>query len=186
MSAASDPRARRWAPIVAVVATIAALTVGGRVAATIARDAVPATVGVDGVATIEPPPGWTENVEARRGDGASQRFVLTKGSAIVAVTAVEDAEVAAPTLAARYRLALEERAIHLVWTRLEPVAVGGLPGVRFSYGGLTSRAGDVEGVVTVAVSPGGSGLILDGVAPEGALAAVAGDLAAMAEGAHIG
>jgi hypothetical protein len=176
----------RWGPVAAVVVAIAVLTLGGRVAADLVGGTSPVTVGVDGVATITPPGGWAVEDPSGTPTDGSRRFVLTKGGAVVAFTAIDGALVAAPELASRYRLALEDRFVQLAWTRPVAVTVGGVPGVRFAYGGLGSSGTAVEGVVAVAVSPSGEGLIIDGVASEGSLAAVAGDLATMAEGARIG
>jgi hypothetical protein len=177
---------RAWAPALGVAAAILVLTLGARVVSSAVRDATGQTVGVDGVATIDPPDGWTEDLAARRDENGARTFVLTKGSAVVAVTVIVDAGVDLPTLAAAYDDGvLDARFLELAKTDPQPVSVGGLPGVRTIYVGRTSSRTDVEGVVTVAVGPGGAGLVIDGAAPEGLLASVAEDLEAMAEGARI-
>jgi hypothetical protein len=177
---------RGWAPALGVAAAILVVTLGASVVSSAARDATDGTVGVEGVATIDPPDGWTEDVAARRDEDGARTFVLTKGSAVVAVTVIPDAGVDLPTLAAAYDDdVLDARFLELAKTDPQPVSVGGLPGVRTIYVGRTSSRTDVEGVATVAVGPGGAGLVIDGAAPEGLLASVAHDLEAMAAGARI-
>ena len=187
MSGGASSAWRRSAPALAVVGVILLLTIGGRVAATLAGEAAAPNVGVDGVAVVHPPAGWSENVEARASDGSSERTVIAKGNAAVVVTAIPDARTAAPTLAEVYLGdVLGDRFLRYATTRPVPAVVGGLPGVRVTYVGETLQGAAVEGVVTVAVSPDGAGLVLDGFAPEGFLAAIASDLRDMAEGAEIG
>lgn len=174
----------RW-PTLAAVAAILVVTGGGRLVSAAVSDDAPASIGVEGVATIVPPPGWAEDLAARRDDGTARRFVLTKGSAVLVMTVLPDARVAAPELGTAYlREALGARLLQV--TAVPPVAVGGLPGARLTYMGLTPSRAAVEGVVTTVVAPDGAALVLDGFAPEGSLAAVAEDLARIAAEARIG
>ena len=77
-----DASRRRWGPIIAVVTVIAFVTIGGRVVATAIRDGTAGTVGLEGVATVDPPAGWVEDEAARERSADAARFVLTKGSAV--------------------------------------------------------------------------------------------------------
>ena len=178
---------RAWAPALGVAAAIVAVTLGASIASTAVRSASASVVGIEGVATIDPPDGWTEDPDARRDEDGAVRFVLAKGSASVVITVVPDAGVDPPTLAAAYeRRVLQARLLELAKTDPQPATVGGIPAVRTIYVGTTASRADVEGFVTVAVGPGGEGLVIDGVAPEGLLASVVRDLEAMADGARIG
>jgi hypothetical protein len=178
---------RAWAPPLGVAAAIVAVTVGASVASTTVRDASGPIVGIEGVATIDPPDGWIEDPAARRSDDGTLRLVLAKGSASVSITVIADAGADLPTLAAAYeRRVLQARLLELAKTDPQPATVGGLPAVRTIYVGRTTSRADIEGVVTVAVGPGGEGLVIDGVAPEGLLASVVADLEAMSDGATIG
>ena len=185
MTEARAPR-ETWAPVIAVVAVIAFATVGGRVAATVLRGGTAGTIGLDGIATVDPPAGWTEDAAARERRADAATFVLTKGSAVAIVTVATGTNEAAPTLAERYvREELEARVLQLVARPLPgAVAVGGLPGVRVVYAGVTAGRSAVEGVLTVAVAPDGTALVVDAFAPEGSLAAVAADVETMTSGAR--
>ena len=187
MSGQARRTLRAWAPALGVAAAIVAVTLGASVASIAVRDASGPVVGIEGVATVDPPDGWTEDPDARRDEDGALRFVLVKGSASVAITVFPDAGVDLPTLAAAYeRGVLQARLLELATTDPQPATIGGLPAVRTIYVGRTTSRADVEGVVTVAVGHGGEGLVIDGVAPEGLLASVAADLEAMAHGAEIG
>jgi hypothetical protein len=167
-----------------VAAAIVAVTLGGRVAATAVRDAAGASVGIAGVATVDPPRGWTEDPTLR--DDDPTRFVLTKGSAVVAVTVLPESGVDLPTLMASYeRRVLDPRLLDLATTDPVPAGVGGLPGLRLIYVGRAANRAQVEGVVMATVGPSGAGLVIDATAPESVLATVAEDVAAMAAGASV-
>jgi hypothetical protein len=183
-----DATRRRWVSTTDVVAAIAFVTIGGRVVATALRDGTAGTLGLDDVVTVDPPAGWVEDEAARERSADAARFVLTKGSAVAVVTIGTGSTEAAPTVAERYvREALEARVLQLVARPLPgSVSVGGVPGVRVIYGGITGGRSAVEGLLTVAVAADGTALVIDAFAPEGSLAAVASDVAAMAGGARFG
>ena len=183
-SARSTSRIHGAVPALAVAVAIVAVALGGRVAANAMRDATRRTIGVEAAATVEVPRGWTEDAAGRTGDPA--RFVLTKGSAVVAMTVLDDAGVDLPTLMAAYeQRELAPRLLDLAITDPVPVTVGGLPGLRLVYVGRTVDRAQVEGVVMATVGPSGAGLVIDATAPEGVLASVADDIAAIAAGARV-
>ena len=179
-------RPHGWGPAVAVTLTIVALTVGGRVVAAAVQDTAGAPVGIPSVATVHPPRGWTVDADDRRPDDDTSRSVLTKGSAVVVVTAFADAGVDLPTLMAVYEDGvLAPRLLHLATTDVTSFAVGGLPGLRLVYVGRSAARAPVEGVVLATVGPSGAGLVIEATAPESVLASVAADIAAMAAGARV-
>ncbi|MGZ4149622.1 MAG: hypothetical protein ACXVQJ_06260, partial [Actinomycetota bacterium] len=67
----------------------------------------------------------------------------------------------------------------------QTVLRSGLPAIQFGYTGVTFDREPVAGVVTVAVGPGGNGVVFDASWPEQDLAVPAGDIAAMIDGAAI-
>ena len=129
--------------------------------------------------TVHPQAGW--KVQRRGDDGSLHRVVLARGSGALDVTVIDAYPGTADGLARRY----EDSALA---GQLDQLSVGdpeagalddGTPTVRYGYIGITDDGVAVEGVVTTAVGPEGTGVVFDGYAPKGGLASVVGGLASM-------
>ena len=179
---------RRWWPVLAVAGVVLVTTLGGFVAA--AALSVPAgpPVGVPGVVSVQPLSGWEP---AAPGSAAGRPFVrLTRGSGTLAVVAWGPFAGDAAALAAEVGDELLGESLERlsVSDRLTSVSLdGGTTGQRFTFVGIDADSGSaVEGEVTAVVSPEGQGVVFVGLAPEGLLAFVDGDLHTMVAAAVIG
>jgi hypothetical protein len=173
---------RRWTPTIAVVVVIAVVLLGGYVTADAlsASTAPPRTIG--GVVTIDPAGGWRFAEDVGEPSGAR----ITRGSGTLDVLTGPAVGDAAATARAYVLGSLEPSSNPLtVSPGLDAVTVGGtLPAVRLSYTGVFDQSGvPIEGEVTVAVTPGGSGVVFDAWAPQGQLRFVLDDAHAMEAGA---
>jgi hypothetical protein len=168
-------RERRWGPLLAVLAVIAVLTLGARGV----EGAAASPIAIDGV-RIRPAPGWAQ--EQRTDEDGVHRLWLRKGVAGLFVVAIEGLGGTPEALAADYvRRGLGGEYARVTTGGLEGAALPGVRAVRFGYVGVTGEGVTVEGVVVVAVVPGGTGVVFDGFAPQGELAAVVGELRSMIE-----
>jgi hypothetical protein len=175
---------RRWSPALAVVAVILVVVLGGYVTAGALSTSTAAPFTVGGVVTVHPAGGWRFVDQTGGPAGAGAR--ITRGSGTLDVftgPAVGDAA----AIARAYVLgSLEPGSTSLtVSPGLDAVTLdGGLPAVRLSYSGIFDQSGvPIEGEVTVAVTPGGSGVVFDVWAPQGQLRFVLDDAHAMELGA---
>jgi hypothetical protein len=175
--------AGRWTPVLAVVAAIAVVVGGGRLAgASSSASAGPIDVG-GGAVRISPLPGWAA---AEPHGAASTEVVLTRGGVSLDVSAVPGFRGSPVDLATRY-------AQEVLGSRFEALTVGepatgtlatGTPTLRFGYVGIADGV-PFEGVATSAVGPGG-GAVFDASAPTGDLAWAVSDLEAMIRSAEVG
>jgi len=180
--------ARRWLPAVAVLVVLTMATFGGFVVSAALSEPAGPPVSIAGVVSVQPLSGW-EPAEA--GEVAERPIVrITRGSGTLAVVAWGSVPGDSESLAADVvdellrdqldRLTVSEL---LTTVRLDE----GLEAQRFTFVGI-DRTTDaaVEGEVTTVVAPGGEGVIFVGVAPEGLLAFVDGDLHTMIAAASLG
>ena len=144
-SAGSRPR--RWRPLASVVLCLAAVVLGGRVAASALTVPGPPVQVAPGI-SVRPLSGWRV---VRQGTGV----LLTRGSGSLSVLPTDDADPA--TLAGEYaRQVLRPNAQGLTLSRgLQTVRLpSGLVGVNFAYQGTFHGQGremPLQGEVTVVV-----------------------------------
>jgi hypothetical protein len=179
---------RRWWPAFAVAGVVLVTTLGGFVVA--AALSVPAgqPVGVPGVVSVQPLSGWEP---ADPGSPAGRPFVrLTRGSGTLAVVAWGPFAGDAAALAAEVGDELLGGSLERLSVSDQLTAVsldGGMRGARFTFVGIDAESGSaVEGEVTAVVSAEGEGVAFLGLAPEGLLAFVDGDLHTMVAAAVVG
>jgi hypothetical protein len=179
-------RERRWLPTVIVLAVIVLVTAGGYVVAALLATPAGPPIGFPGVVSVQPIAGWgpagTGSVQGHpyvslsRGNGTL--IIMDWGEAddadALAVDLVED--VLQPDLS---QLSVSDE--------LQPVTLAdGSEGVRFRFVGVDpDSGGSVEGEVTVVVTATGRGVAFIGLAPEGQLAFVDGDLHTMIDHATV-
>ena len=179
---------RRWLPMLAVLAVMAVATLGGFVvAAALSKPAGP-PVGFPGLVQVQPLSGW-EPASPDFLDGRS--FVrLTRGSGTLLVldwgASPSDPRILARTVVDE---ALTPSFAQVtVSQRLSSVVLAdGTPGARFTFVGTDAESGgSVEGEITAAVGLSGRAVVFVGLAPEGLLAFVDGDLHTMVDQAEVG
>jgi hypothetical protein len=179
---------RRWLPALAVLGVILATTTGGFVAAAALSEPAGAPVAIPGVVSVQPLSGW---VAAEPGAvGARPLVRLTRGSGTLAAVAWGQFAGDAEALAIEVRDDLLGESLDQlsVSETLEPVAMSsGLEGQRFTFVGIDTDSGAaVEGEVTTVVPSAGQAVVFVGLAPEGLLAFVDGDLHSMIASAIVG
>jgi hypothetical protein len=172
----------RWLPVLAVVAVIALVAGGGRIAGA-ARDGAGAAPRVVGNAVrIQPLPGWT----AATPPGSQQEVLLTRGPVTLDVVALPGSTGDPETLARSY-------VDRILRSRFDQLQIGqsstgtlasGVPAIRFGYFGIADGVA-IEGVTTVADGPS-AGAVFDASAPKGDLAWAASDVDTMIDGAEVG
>lgn len=176
-------RARRWLPVLVVVAVIAIVAGGGQLAGAAGNAATAPTQEVGGAVRVQPLPGWA----AAEPPGAPlPERSLTRGSVTLLVVAVPGWSGTPEDLAQTYL----DRTLG---PRLDDLEIGqassgtlasGAPAVRFGYVGVADGV-TIEGAATVATGPT-TGAIFDAFAPKGDLAWVASDVDTMIEDAEVG
>jgi hypothetical protein len=176
---------RRWFPVLAILGVVAVVTVGGRSVAAALADAAAPAVAVGPAVTIHPPSGWT--VEAAASDGDESSVMLSRGTAVLRVTAVAAAIVRSPDeILVGY---LEENAGGAFADRSvgepESGTVDGAPAVKVGYVGSTTDGVGVEGAIVAAAAPSATEVVFDAAAPAGDLASAADDIVAMIRGAEL-
>jgi hypothetical protein len=179
---------RRWWPAFAVAGVVLVTTLGGFVAAAALSDPAGPPVGVPGVVSVQPLSGWEP---AEPGTVVNRPFVrLTRGSGTLAVVAWGPFAGDPASLATEVRDELLGESLERlsVSDRLTTVSLdGGATGQRFTFVGIDAESGGaVEGEVTAVVSPDGQAVVFVGLAPEGLLAFVDGDLHTMVAAAVVG
>jgi hypothetical protein len=180
--------ARRWWPSIAVLGVVVTTTLGGFVAADALSEPAGAPVSIAGVVAVQPISGWEP---AEPGSVAGRPFVrLTRGSGTLVVVAWGSFAGDAGSLALEVRDDLLDVSLDqlTVSDRLTPVTFDrGLRGQRFTFVGIDRESStSVEGTVTTVVAPDGQGVVFVGLAPEGLLAFVDGDLHTMVTAAAVG
>ena len=172
---------RRWLPVLGVIAVILAVTLGPRGVG----EALSGPATIEGLVTVHAEAGWS--VVTRRDEGSVHQLLLRKGSDGFLVVALAGHGGTAADLAREYvsgALRGEYRAL----TPADPAPAtlaSGVTGVRFGYVGVTNQGVTVEGVVVAVQTPGGNGIVFDGFAPEGTLAASIDELGRMIDGAEV-
>jgi hypothetical protein len=179
---------RRWWPALAVAGVMLATTLGGFVTAAALSDPAGAPVGVRGVVSVQPLSGWEP---APSGSVAGRPVVrLTRGSGTLVVVAWGPflGDSAVLTAEVRDDLLGESLDRLSVSDELTPVVLdGGAEGLRSTFVGIDATSGGaVEGEVTAVVSSDGIAIVFVGLAPEGLLAFIDGDLHTMVAAAVVG
>ena len=179
---------RRWLPALAVLGVVLVVTLGGFVAAAVLADPAGPPVSIPGAVSVQPLSGWEP---AQPGAIGTRPFVrLTRGNGTFAAVAWGQAPGDAETLAIAVRDELLGESLDrlTVSETLTPVALDrGLEGQRFTFTGVDRDSGSaVEGEVTAVVDASGQGVVFVGLAPEGLLAFIDGDLHTMIERATVG
>lgn len=179
---------RRWLPTLAVLGVILATTLGGFVAAAALAEPAGPPVSIPGVVSVQPLTGW----EPAEADSVGDRpFVrVTRGSGTLVAVAWGPFDGDAEALAVDVRDealdgSLDQLSVSDVFT---PVVLDqGTEGQRFTFVGIDAESGAaVEGEVTTVISTDGQGVVFVGLAPEGLLAFVDGDLHTMVSAAIVG
>jgi hypothetical protein len=153
-------------------------------------------VGLGGVVTVHPLPGWEVvhreriNLPSPSGGSLAGEFAqLTRGSGALDVVALPGVGGDALELADLYASEVLSRQLERlsVSDRAEQILLrNGLQAVRFGYIGSEPRSGSpIEGSVTVVVSPSGNGVVFDGWAFQGQLELILDELASMTDSAEI-
>jgi hypothetical protein len=179
---------RRWLPALAVLGVLGVATLGGFVAAAALAEPVGSPLSIPGAVSVQPLSGWRPEPPGRV-DG--RPFVrLTRGSGTLVAIAWGQVSGDAEALAIAVRDDVLDRSLDrlTVSESLTEVALDrGLRGRRFTFTGVDRDSGaSVEGEVTAVVDERGQGVAFVGLAPEGLLAFIDGDLHTMIERATVG
>jgi hypothetical protein len=195
-SAGTGRPSRRWLPTGLVALVMSVTVLGGFVVAGTLPEPDVRSVGLGGVVTIHPLPGWEvvhhEQVSLPSSSGGilSGEFTqLTRGNGALDLLALPEVGGGALELADLYAAEVLSHQLERlsVSDRIEQILLrNGLEAARFGYIGSEPQSGSpVEGSVTVAVSPAGNGVIFDGWAFQGQLELVVEELTAMIDGAEV-
>ena len=192
MSGEADPvplpapplRPRRWIPVVALAAVLAAVVSGGYLTSDALGVIRGGAVEVTASVRVTPFPGW--ELAGRSTD--PDRVRLTSGSTSLDVVAFPFDGTDVDLLRWYVQNVLEPDAEQFrVSEEVERVRLAsGLTGSRIAYVGLFGDVqAPIEGEVTAVVSPSGEGVIFDGWAPAGQLQFEIDEIDAMVERAEI-
>jgi hypothetical protein len=177
-------RRRRWIPVVALAAVLAAVTTGGYLTADALGEIRGGAVAVGTSVRVTPFPGW--ELAGRSTD--PDRIRLTSGSTSLDVAALPFDGTDVDLLGRYVDDVLEPDAEQFrVSEEVERVRLAsGLTGSRIAYVGLFGDVqAPIEGEVTALVSPSGEGVIFDGWAPAGQLQFEIDEIDTMIEHAEI-
>lgn len=179
---------RRWLSALAVSGVLVVATLGGFVAAAALAEPVGSALSIPDAVSVQPLSGWEP---APAGTVEGRPFVrLTRGSGTLAAIAWGRAPGDAEALAIAVRDDVLGRSLDRLTVSdslAEVVLDRGLPGRRFTFTGVDRTTGaSVEGEVTAVVDGSGEGVAFVGLAPEGLLAFIDGDLHTMIERATVG
>jgi len=187
---------RRWLPTLLVALVMSITVLGGFVVAGTLPEPELQAVGLGGIVTVHPLPGW-EVVHRERislpsssgGTHSGEFAQLTRGSGALDLVALPGVGGDALELADLYASEVLSHQLERlsVSDRVQQVLLrNGLQAVRFGYIGSEPQSGSpIEGSVTVVVSPSGNGVVFDGWAFQGQLELILEELAAMIEGAEV-
>jgi hypothetical protein len=177
-------RQRRWIPVIALTAVLAAVTSGGYLTSDALGEVRGGAVAVGTSVRVTPFPGW--ELAGRSTD--PDRIRLTSGSTSLDVAAFPFDGTDVDLLGWYVDNILEPGAEQFrVSEAVEPVRLAsGLTGSRIAYVGLFGDVqAPIEGEVTAVVSPTGQGVIFNGWAPAGQLQFEIDEIDAMIERAEI-
>jgi hypothetical protein len=177
-------RQRRWIPVIALTAVLAAVTSGGYLTSDALGEVRGGAVAVGTSVRVTPFPGWELAGRWTHPD----RIRLTSGSTSLDVAAFPFDGTDVDLLGWYVDNILEPDAEQFrVSEEVEPVRLAsGLTGSRIAYVGLFGDVqAPIEGEVTAVVSPTGQGVIFDGWAPAGQLQFEIDEIDAMIERAEI-
>jgi len=177
-------RQRRWIPVIALAAVLAAVTSGGYLTSDALGEVRDGAVAVGTSVRVTPFPGW--ELAGRSTD--PDRVRLTSGSTSLDVAAFPFDGTDVDLLGWYVDNILEPEAEQFrVSEEVEPVRLAsGLTGSRIAYVGLFGDVqAPIEGEVTAVVSPTGQGVIFNGWAPAGQLQFEIDEIDAMIERAEI-
>jgi len=177
-------RQRRWIPVIALAAVLAAVTTGGYLTSDALGEVRGGAVAVGTSVRVTPFPGW--ELAGRSTD--PDRIRLTSGSTSLDVAALPFDGTDVDLLGRYVDDVLEPDAEQFrVSEEVEPVRLAsGLTGSRIAYVGLFGDVqAPIEGEVTAVVSPSGAGVIFNGWAPAGQLQFEIEEIDAMIERAEI-
>jgi hypothetical protein len=177
-------RQRRWIPVIALAAVLAAVTSGGYLTSDALGEVRDGAVAVGTSVRVTPFPGW--ELAGRSTD--PDRVRLTSGSTSLDVAAFPFDGTDVDLLGRYVDNILEPEAEQFrVSEEVEPVRLAsGLTGSRIAYVGLFGDVqAPIEGEVTAVVSPTGQGVIFNGWAPAGQLQFEIDEIDAMIERAEI-
>lgn len=174
--------ARRWVPVVAVVAMMAVVTGGGFAVAGTLGPVTTETVTVSRGVTLPLRPGWEtvsrsedpRGVVTANGVGSLAAYAVTASDPTALINNYAD-EV------------IEPQATQIQFGTLEPRALpSGHRAVRIPYQGtFPAAAVPLEGELTALVAPGGTGVLFDAVAAQGQFVMVQEEIESMIEGAEV-
>lgn len=172
----------------AVLGVVCVTSLGGFIVSAALSEPAGPPVSIAGVVSVQPLSGW-EPAEA--GVVAERPIVrITRGSGTIAIVAwgpvTADAEsLAGDVVDELLRDRLDRLTVSEVLTTV--TLDQGLEAQRFTFVGIDRISGAaVEGEVTAVIAPGGEGVVFFGLAPEGLLAFVDGDLHTMIAAASLG
>jgi len=167
-----------------VAFVMAVVVFGGYAAAAMLSVPAGPPLSVGGLVAVQPLSGWRVASSGTVGGFPVGR--ITRGSGTLDVVVVPGVGGDPRTLAGAYAgRVLGQQLSHLsASSALTDVSVGGQPGVRFHYVGVTDAGASIEGEVTAVVTPSGDGVVFDGWAPEGLLGFVDGALHTMIDRAR--
>ena len=179
---------RRWLPAFAVLGVVLVATLGGFVAAAALAEPAGPPVSIPGAVSVQPLSGWEP---AEPGTVEGRPFVrLTRGSGTLAAIAWGPSPGDAGALAAAVRDDVLGRSLDglTVSEALTRVTLDrGDGGQRFTFTGVDRDSGTaIEGEVTAVVDDRGQGVAFVGLAPEGLLAFIDGDLHTMIDRSTVG
>jgi hypothetical protein len=177
-------RERRWIPAIALVALILGVVSGGHLVSGALGETRAGGVAVGDSVEVSPLPGW--ELADRFEDPTGIR--LTSGSASLDVAELPFAGTDVDLLREYVDNVLAPQAEHLrLSEEVETVRLAnGLTGSRIAYVGVFGDVQTpVEGEITTAVSPLGTGVVFDAWAPTGQLQLALEDLHTMIETTEI-
>ncbi len=179
---------RRWLPTIAVLAVVLATTLGGFVVSAASSESTGPTVSIDGVVSVRPLSGW-EPAEVgslgRPSDGGTHAWQRHTRCAL----AGDLSSVAPKAWRSRSARTLPGSLDQLrspSSSRRSCSTRGSADIGSRSSASIVRSGAALEGEVTTVVSPGGHGVVFVGLAPEGLLAFVDGDLHTMIATAVVG
>ena len=177
---------RRWAGVAATLVVMTVTVLGGFVFAGAVPREIEAPVVVGGSVRVFPLSGWTPSAEGAVGDLTGVR--ISRGTAALDVlTRLTD--LGSEAVLVRYVerfLRPESRSLSVSREVREVPVAGGLTGLRESYlGTFGDRMAEVEGELTVVVSPSGVAVVFDAWAPSGRFGYAVADTREMVRTAEI-